>query len=105
MWPFSVRDYKNKAFSVFMEFGPQLRIPRDERLRSKFPSIDEREIENWIKEFNAVDDRLWDFAEKLIDKEITAKELLEIYEGEFTFMDKKSLKYSVNRTGYYGYKL
>ena len=40
----TIEELKNKAYIIYTEFGPKLRIPRDKRLADKFPQVDKLTI-------------------------------------------------------------
>lgn len=53
--PAGVDPLKSKAFLVYSEWGPAMKIPRGERLAAKFPSVPAEQREAWMREFAAVE--------------------------------------------------
>jgi len=60
--PRTPRQLKNDAYVVFTEWGPSARIPRSVRLASEFPMVSPATIEEWIRDFEAVEKTIWSLA-------------------------------------------
>ena len=53
---------KSRAWRIFREWGPKLRIDRFERLQAKFPKESEETIRAWMDDFDTVEDTIWRIA-------------------------------------------
>ncbi len=56
-------ETKSEAYLVYSEWGPDLRIPRDERLAACFPALTAEERVEWMALFDAVEREIWRYAE------------------------------------------
>jgi hypothetical protein len=96
MWPFSkptIEDLESKAYLVYHEFGPKLRIPREERLLKKFPQVERTIIKIWLDQFKSIDREIGSFTGTSID--FDSKELKTHLKERFPFMNKKALEEAV----------
>jgi hypothetical protein len=55
---------QDAAFYAFSRFGPSLRLPPVERIRSAEPSVDSATVARWIEEFARVEREIWRLAER-----------------------------------------
>lgn len=93
MWPFSkptIEGIESKAFIVYHELGSKQRIPREERLRQKFPQIDRTTIKIWLSQFQSIDREI----QNLIATEIDLDEdkLKSYLKKRFPFLNRKALQ-------------
>lgn len=92
MWPFTkpnLNDLQSKAYLVYHEFGPKLRIPRDERLFQKFRSVDRTTIKIWLDQFKSIDKEISEFVG--LDIDFDQKALEKHLKSKFPFLNKKAL--------------
>lgn len=61
----------NQAFEVFKEFGPNRLIPRDQRLKEKFPDLSDDEISDLIQSFTEIEGYAFDLGFKVNLKELS----------------------------------
>lgn len=93
MWFFrkpTIEELKNKAYIVYTEFGPKLKIPRDKRLADKFPQVDKLTIDLWISEFKRIDTEIDEFLSET--NGFNAEEFRKQISAKHPFMNKKSLE-------------
>ena len=98
---YRMRHPKSAAFEIYMEFGPQLRIPRDERLSKLFPDQPREEISAWIEDFKSVDAEIWRLAEEGGDTARSHEEITRILKTQFPFLEASALNVASTRIGYY----
>jgi hypothetical protein len=96
-----LNDKKNRAFQIYKEWGPKLRIPRDQRLAEKFPRIDESTRTSWLNEFKIVDEKIWEFAENIKSKPQTKESFAIAFKGQFPWINNNSIRECFGRMGYY----
>jgi hypothetical protein len=82
---------KNKAFQVFMEWGPNKRIPRAKRMTESFPKVEESIRNNWMQDFKIVNDKIWEFAENIKSTRHTKESFMIAFKELFPWMDNESL--------------
>ena len=99
MWLFrkpTTEELKNKAYIIYTEFGPKLKIPWDKRLADKFPQVDKWTINLWISEFKEISKEIDKF---LFEKNsFNNEEFRKQISAKHPFMNKKSL----DRAGFLG---
>ena len=54
---------KSEAYLVYAEWGPDRRIPRDERLAAVFPAQTAEERVEWMALFDTIEQEIWRYAE------------------------------------------
>jgi hypothetical protein len=97
------RTPKDKAFAIYMEFGPKLRIDRAERLQQCFPQLEAATIAVWIEEFKRFDSLIWKVAEAGASSAYTSAEMAEIFRDKFPDYGSSSLRLAAGRAGYYAW--
>jgi hypothetical protein len=98
------RDTFNKALRVFQEFGPQRRIPRDERLRAEFPSFQESDIHELIEQFRKVEDDALTIAEHVKDGVISQPAGLERLKALHPILSQELAASSFSQAMYFTHK-
>ena len=92
---------QSKAYLVYAEWGPDSRIPRDERLAACFPNVTAEERTEWMALFDAVEQEIWHYAEtgnaRLHPFLRFAKHMLE----RFPFMNYAALRKAWGLAVYY----
>ena len=97
------RNPKDHGYSVYSEFGPDLRIDRLERLKAKFPQIDPKIIQEWISDYEMVDDVVWTVAEAG-GREHNSREFITVYfYDRFPWLDGVGLEAALNRVDYFAW--
>jgi hypothetical protein len=86
-----------------MEFGPRLRIPRDERLQKHFPNVAPETIHSWIDEFKRFDSLIWKVAEEGADSAYSSTEMISIFREQFPDYDNTSFSLAWQRANYYAW--
>jgi hypothetical protein len=52
------------SYAMCEEFGPEGRIPREERLKQKFPQLSAGELQELLRRVNEVNKTVWSLAER-----------------------------------------
>jgi len=108
MWLFrkpnlDLDEQKNQAYLIYAEWGPKLRIPREQRLGSCFPHISRDTRAAWIAEFKRIDSEVWKVAEEGGAKSCT----LEVFKVRMTqifpFMNQDALSKAWFLASYYAW--
>lgn len=97
------RAPKDKAFSIYMEFGPKLRIDRAERLQQCFQKLDAAMIAAWIEEFQRFDSLIWKVAEAGASSANTFAKMEEMFRKEFPDYGSSSFRLAAGRADYYAW--
>ena len=92
---------KSRAFIVYNEFGPSLRIPRHERLCREFPEIADENIEAWLKEFKEMDALTWKLAEEIGKSHLRQSDFYSSFSKAYPWLNREGLDKACNRCGYY----
>ncbi len=97
------RNPKDFAYSVFAEFGPKLRINRDERLKTKFPSVSASDIKQWLSDFEDVEKRVWYAAKAGGSVHNSHEELESFMKSEFKWLEGDGLRTALFRIDYFAW--
>ena len=101
--PSSLAETQSQAYLIYSEWGPESRIPRDERLADRFPEIPEETRQAWMTEFEQVEAAIWKAAEAGGPRtgrfETFARQMRE----SFPFMSDEALSRAWSRAGYYAW--
>ncbi len=92
---------KSKAYLVYAEWGPDLRIPRDERLAACFPALSAVERVEWIALFDAVEQEIWRYAKTGDARLHPFLRFAKHMRVRFPFMNDAALRKAWWLTGYY----
>jgi hypothetical protein len=96
-------NLKDAAFTVYSEFGPKRRIPREQRLKEEFQSCSNEEIQNLISEFKKVDDRIWQIAAGGGDAILGSEFVTSKLQTAFPFLTSAGLKRAHFLVNYYSW--
>lgn len=96
-------DPKNDAFCIYAEFGPALRIARQERLEGEFPQIDPAEIATWIVEFKELDRAIWKAAECGGGVRNGRDTVGRYFQERFPWLEGDALNKAISRSDYYAW--
>ena len=92
---------KNNAFLIYSEFGPDLRIPRSERLSAEFRGLSETRLTGWIEDFKAVDASIWELAREGGPRGISKEEFSGVLLTRHPFLQQSGLDRAWSWGGYY----
>ncbi len=89
---------------MFQEFGPQRRVPRDLRLKSEFPSLDEREIGDLIERFRRIEDTALRIAERAVSRQITESDGRAQLKSECPMLSDELVESTFSQAFFFAYK-
>jgi len=92
---------KSKAYLIFSEFGPDLRVPRQKRLADEFKSMSEERIQTWLADFQDLDKKIWKLAEEGGRKNFHREEFRESLTLEYPWLNEAGLQRAWSRCAYY----
>ena len=92
---------KSEAYLVYAEWGPDRRIPRDERLAACFPTLTDVERAEWMAIFDAVEREIWRYAETGNVRLHPFLRFAEHMRDRFPFMNDAALRKAWWLAGYY----
>lgn len=95
---FRKRDTKNRAFTLYSEYGPRMSDDPIEKLSSKFPNLTEDTIRNWIEEFSEVESMVWEITQDWSSPGMSDQVAYDRFAERFPFLDRASLKQCVARS-------
>src|ERR1035437_5039919 len=97
----SAEMLKNKAFKMYLEWGPNSTIPRIERLAGSFNELSKDEIISWMRDFDQVHKSIWEMAEKADKTQQTIEGFTASMQSKFPWLDNDSCSFSRARAIYY----
>jgi hypothetical protein len=96
-------ETKSQAYLIYSEWGPQSRIPRDQRLAECFPEIPEDMRRAWMAEFDQVEAAVWKAAEAGGPRTGSCEDFARRMKESFPFMNEEALRRAWSRAGYYAW--
>jgi len=101
--PSSLAETQSQAYLIYSEWGPQSRIPRDQRLAECFPEVPEETRTVWVKEFDQVEAAIWKAAEAGGPRTGSFAAFARQMRASFPFMSDEALHSAWSRAGYYAW--
>lgn len=92
---------KSAAYLIYTEWGPQLSIPRDQRLSQEFVEIPSDTLAAWMEEFNKIEHEIWKIAEQGGPKTFSYADFKKRMRKIFPFMNEEALSRAWTLCGYY----
>lgn len=96
-------EVKSRAYLVWAEWGPNLSIPRAERLATEFPTVPATTRADWLQEFAAIEHAIWGAAEKGADKSMDLGQFAELLRKTFPFMSDQAVRKAWFLANYYAW--
>jgi hypothetical protein len=93
----------NQAYRIYIEWGPDATIPRDQRLREQFPQVDEATRRQWQVEFDGVSRLVWQCAEQGEPTRFTRQAFGKLVRQDYPWMDDESVSLANTLMGYYAW--
>jgi hypothetical protein len=107
----AIDSEKSRAYVVYSEFGPSLRIPRFDRLVAEFPQAGSPAINEWLKNFKEMDAAIWKLAEEGGRTNIRRNDFLKSFSSVYPWLDEPGLQrawflctYYIWHEGYGGFR-
>jgi hypothetical protein len=98
-----IEDKKNRALIIYFEFGPDGRIPRNERLAAEFPAVSEEIRLSWVEEFEQIDRGIWKFAEEGGTKIYSKESFSSAFKQTYPWMNDKAIEKAYFLMSYYAW--
>jgi hypothetical protein len=104
-WPANPQadDVKSAAYLTWAEWGPDARIPRDERLASVFPSVPADERKAWMDAFARIGGFIGRVAQHGAEKGWAREQFALSIRREFPFMNDDALDMAWFLARYYAW--
>jgi len=99
----SLAETQSQAYLIYSEWGPESRIPRDERLADRFPEISTDTRRAWMTVFDQVEAAIWKIAEAGGPRTSSFEEFCRRMQETFPFMNDEALRRAWSRAGYYAW--
>ena len=101
--PSPSRKTTNQAYRIYVEWGPDATIPRDQRLREQFPQADEATRRQWQGKFDSVSHLVWQCAEQGGPTRYTLQAFSKLVRQDHPWMDDESLSLANTLMSYYAW--
>lgn len=95
-----LRHPKDFAFAVCTSFGPELRLPRDVRIRRVFPSISDELLSEWLQDFKRVDAEIFRLAREGGPERLGRKVVRNRLQHAFPFLVGRGLRQALFLVGF-----
>jgi hypothetical protein len=96
-------DILDAAYALCEEFGPVRRIPREERLKQKFPQLSADELQELLHQVDAVNKTVWSLAERGGEIKIKGQEVRAELQRKHPFLRHDGLTTALFLTTYYAW--
>jgi hypothetical protein len=97
------RSPKSYGFHVYSEFGPEMRIPRVERIKEVFPNLSDDSVEEWIADFKQVDDLIFRVAKCGGASKLGRAKVRNLIGQRFKWISGMGLKTALFRSDYFAW--
>jgi hypothetical protein len=91
------------AFEIYGEFGPNLRVPRKERLAKAYPSLSSEEIDDLLNQMKKVDGTVWSVAELGGEPKLGKQKVAEALQAKHPFLRNGGLARASFLATYYAW--
>jgi hypothetical protein len=97
----SETEIKSKAFLVYCEFGPDRRIPREKRLKEKFPTLTIEQIDVWINEYTQYEKIAFDIAIQHRREKWKAEDTIKMLSNKIPGLKEEAISKLLNQACYF----
>jgi hypothetical protein len=91
------------SYALCKEFGPEGRIPRDQRLREKYPELSTAELQEIVRQVEAVAQTVGSLAERGGTRKIKKQEVIAELQGKHAFLQGEGLTMALFLVDYYAW--
>lgn len=98
-----VRFPKDYGFHVYAEFGPDMRIPRTERIKEVFPKLSDDSVAEWIADFKQIDELIWRVASCGGASKLGRAKVADVFSQQFAWLSGMGLKTALSRSDYFAW--
>ena len=96
-------DLLDKAFAEMTAFGPDLGLPKPERLKKIFPCITASQSKNIILQVDAVSTTVWAFTKRGGEARIDKKDIVAELQAVHPFLQKEGLNQALFLINYHAW--
>ena len=96
-------DILDAAYEIYEEFGPDMRIPRIQRLKDAFPDLQPTDIDELLEQMKLVTETVWKLAERGGEAKIKKEEILDVLQTEHPFLTDVGLNRARFLINYYAW--
>jgi hypothetical protein len=93
-------DPKDYGYCVFAEFGPEMRIPRDQRLREQFPRLASDTLTEWLADYQRLTEWIGCIADRGGADSIGRAETEQACMKSFPWLRRRGLRTAMFLTNY-----
>ena len=94
---------KSRAYLVYVEWGPNMSIPRHERLATEFPQVPEATRTQWLEEFSAISSEVGAISEEDAGRILDFGQFTARLRAKFAFMSDDAIQMSWTLANYYAW--
>lgn len=91
---------KDYGYCVFAEFGPEVRIPRDQRLKEKFPRLAAATLTEWLADYEGLTEWIGRIADRGGADSIGRAETEQACMKSFPWLRRRGLRTAMFLTNY-----
>ena len=96
-------DILDSAFAKLEAFGPDLALPKEQRLRKEFPRIPPSNEEEVLKQVRLVSDTVWSLAERGGEAKMKKQDIISELQRAHPFLRHSGLKQALFLVNYYAW--
>ena len=96
-------DILDSSYALCEEFGPRGRIPREERLKEKFPQLSTSELHEVLDRVDQVSKTVWSIAERGGGRKLKRQKIIEELQRQHPFLRHEGLTTATFLVDYYAW--
>jgi hypothetical protein len=93
----------NASYAICEEFGPVRRIPREKRLKDKFPQLSAVELQELLRRVDEVSKTVWSVAERGGGIKMKKQEVIAELQAKHPFLKHDGLSKALFLVDYYAW--
>ena len=93
----------DSAYRVYDEFGPDLRVPRPERLRREYPELSDADLAELVQQMESVSKTVWTVAERGGEAKMKKEQIVALLQEAHPFLKHEGLSRAVFLVNYYAW--
>jgi hypothetical protein len=96
-------DILDSSYALCEEFGPTRRIPREVRLKDKFPELSGNELQEVLGHVDQVSKTVWSIAERGGGRKLKRQQIIEELQRQHPFLRHEGLTTATILVDYYAW--
>jgi hypothetical protein len=96
-------DIFDASYALCEKFGPVRRIPREERLKEKFPQLSAGELQELLNRVDEVSKTVWSVAERGGERKMKKQEIIAELQQKHPFLRHDGLARALFLVNYYAW--